>query len=189
MRPAADFDVTDFDPQNNDKGVHARFFLKAEPDEKASAEAGRPMFKDTEFVEIMAPGNSTNIVVRPARDTDKTRFRRSYALFKEGLSDILDGTPLTEVPWLSRGQVEELRAMKVRTLEQLADLADSACVAAPGMFSIKAKAKAWLERANEAAPFTKLTAENEELKARLAALEAMVATQKPEPAPAAPAKK
>jgi hypothetical protein len=181
MSAVADFDVADFDPKNNDKGIYARFYLEAVQDSAASIEAGRPVFKDVEYVEIIAPGNANTIVVRPARQTDIQRFRNSYKAFKEGMSDVLDGTPLSEIPWLTRSQVQELAVMKIRTAEQLADLADSACVNAAGMFTLKRKAQAWIERANEAAPFTKLAAENEELRARLAALEAMAAAQ---PAPA-----
>ena len=178
MSSVADFDVSDFDPQNNDKGVYARFYMDAVQDAAASVAEGRPMFKDVEFIEIIAPGNANNIVIRPARPTDIQRFRRSYHIFKEGLTEALDGTPLAEIPWLTRSQVEEMAAIKIRTIEQLADLADSACVASAGMFTLKRKAQAWIEKATEAAPFTKLNAENEELRARLAALEAIAAEAK-----------
>jgi len=62
--------------------------------------------------------------------------------------------------------------MKVRTLEQLADLNDQACGRLPGLYDLKRKAIAWAAKAADAAPFTAMHAENEALKERLAAMEA-----------------
>lgn len=173
MREMADFDVKDFEDENSTKGVYARFYWRPKKDEAASAAEGRPIFKDTEYVEIIAAGNSNNIVARPVSDMDRVRFRQAYAKFKEGDADQLVGTPLIELPWLTRSQVEELAYMKIRTVEQLATLNDAAC-GIPGMFDLKRKAEAWVKKAEGAAPFTALQKENEDLKARIAALEELL---------------
>lgn len=170
MSAVADFDVSDFDAKNDAKGVYVRFFMHAVLDKKASDAEGRPIYADQEWIEILAPGNSTNIVRRGVRPTDRQRFPQEYRRFKEGEQEQLSGTPLTEVPWITRSQVEELHYKKVRTLEQLADLNDSACAASAGLYSLKQKATAWLKKSTEAAPFTAMQAEIDELRKQLAAV-------------------
>lgn len=174
MREVADFDVSDFEDENSTKGVYARFYWRPKKDEAASAVEGRPIFKDTEYVEIIAAGNSNNIVARPVSDIDRNRFRKAYAKFKEGDSEQLVGTPLVEIPWMTRSQVEELAYMKVRTVENLAELNDGACSGVPGLYDLKRKAQAWVKKAEGAAPFTALQKENEDLKNRIAALEELL---------------
>ena len=166
--PQFDDDVNDFENRYaGDKGVHARFYMFPQKNEAKSASAGRPIFEDTEFVEIFASGNSTNIVRRPARHMDKERFRRQYEAFKAGTEDQLQGTPLHEVPWITRSQVEELAYLRIRTLEQLANVSDAACGKHVGLYDLKSKAQKALALAEGAAPMTELAKENEELKKRL----------------------
>ena len=174
MRDVFDGDLKDFENVDSTAGVYAKFYWHPKLDEAASAAGGRPIHVDREYVEIISAGNSTNIVRRPVTDMDRRRFRQAYAAFKQGDLEQVIGTPLAEVSWISRSMVEELAYKKVRTLEQLADLNDQACTATPGLFDLKRKAAAWMKKSSDAAPFTVLQKENEELKSRLAALEAMM---------------
>lgn len=171
-RETAEFDVQDFENPDMDRGVYARFYYVPKKDEAASALEGRPVFKDVEYVEIVAAGNQNNIIRRPAREPDIRRFRRQYDLFKRGDEHQIVGTPLTEVPWLTRSQVEEMSYRRIRTLEELSVVGDDVCSAVPGMYDLKRKAAAWIQKASEAAPFTAMQAKIDELEARLAAAEA-----------------
>lgn len=155
-----------------DRGVHAKFYNHPEQDHEASAAAGRPIFKDTEFVEIIASGNSTNIIKRPARSADKQRFSKQYSAFLEGRGDELYGTPLKEVTWITRSQVEELAYMRICTLEQLAGVSDSVCSRAVGLYDLKRKAENALAAASDAAPMTELVEENKRLQEQLDAQKA-----------------
>lgn len=179
MRESVEFDVQDFEDPNNNKGVYARFYWVPREDKVASQEAGRPIYKDMEYVEIVAAGNANNIVRRPARDMDRDRFPREYEKFKAGDMEQVVGTPLSEVPWITRSMVEELTYRKIRTLEELASISDTAC-SVPGMLDLRRKAQSWLEKAKEAAPFTAMHAEMDALKAELAALKAEKAAGKAE---------
>lgn len=170
MRDTIEYDVSDMDA--NDKGVYAKFYMFPMEDARASAEAGRPVFVDKEFVEILAAGNQNNIVRRPASEMDKVRFRRQYDLFKQGDSEQMVGTPLSEVPWVTRSQVEEFAYRKIRTLEDLANISDAQCTL-PGMYDMRRNAEAWLKKASDAAPFTAMMEEIEALKAELAAMKAL----------------
>lgn len=183
MRETAEFDVAEFDNPNSNKGVYARFYYVPKQDDAKSAEEGRPVFKDVEYIEIIAVGNANNIIRKPARDEDRRRFYQEYDKFKAGDQEQLIGTPLTEVPWLTRGQVEELMYRKIRTLENLAELSDAACNV-PGMYDLRRKAKAWIEKAAEAAPFTKMNEEMEALRKELDALKAATSNAKAAQVPA-----
>lgn len=173
-----DGNIQDFDNRYaGDAGVHARFYNMPVKDEAASAEAGRPMFVDKEFVEIVAAGNANNIIKRKATSEDKNRFRRQYELFKQGNEDQLVGTHLNEVPWLTRSQVEELAYMKIRTLEALASVDDAMCAKVAGLYDLKKRASNHVQKAADAAPLEALHAENEDLKNKVAALTQVVEEQ------------
>lgn len=166
-----DGDVSHFDNRYaGDKGVHARFYMMPVKDEAKSAEAGRPIFVDKEFVEIVAAGNANNIIKRKATAEDKQRFREQYSRFKDGDLTQIVGTPLSEVPWLTRSQVEELSYMRIRSLEALASLDDSVCAKVAGLYDLKKRAAAHVEKAGLAAPVEALHKENEDLKNQIAAL-------------------
>jgi len=159
-----DYDLRDFDGRfRADQGVQARFYTLPMQDHAATAEHGRPMFKDTEFVEILAAGNANNIVKRKATDEDRQRFHRQYAMFRRGVDEQLVGTPLTEVAWLTRSQVEELAYLRIKTLEALAGMDDNICGRHAGLYDLKKKATVALEAAGDMAPLTKLQEENSEL--------------------------
>jgi hypothetical protein len=170
-REAVEYDVKDFDDPNSRKGVYARFYLVPKQNEALSAEKGMPVFEDKEYIELIAAGNSTNIIRRPVYEQDKRMYRGEYKLFKEGDAEQITGTRLDEVPWITRSQVEELLYRKIRTLEGLADVSDQDCNI-PGMLDLRRKAQAWLTKAQEAAPFTAMQAELDAMRKELASLKA-----------------
>lgn len=165
----AEFDVNDFQGGRYaaDRGVFAKFYSKPVEDAHASAEAGRPIYRDQEFVEIVAAGNANNIVQRKATNEDRQRFRQQYEKFKAGDGEALVGTPLSEVTWMTRSQVEELAYFRIRTVEALAEVADEVCGRVVGLYDLKRRAKAVMDAADKAAPLTALQAENEALKNEL----------------------
>lgn len=170
-----DYNVDDFNGRfSGDRSVMARFYTMPVPDRKATAEAGRPMFRDVEFVEIVAAGNANNIVQRRVTNEDRQRFARQYEMFRQGSDEQLVGTPLSEVAWLTRSQVEELAYLRVRTLEALASLDDSACSKHAGLYDLKKKAGAAIQQSEGMAPITKLQEENEKLGKMVEELEAQV---------------
>lgn len=177
-RETAEYDTQDFESRTaGDKSVYVRFYIRPLKDEAASLEEGRPIFRDREYVEIRAPGNANNVVQRPVTDMDKERFRHAYRAFRDGATEQDFGTPLTEVPWITRSQVEELAYLKVRTLEQLVNVGDDVCTRIPGLYQLKQKANVAIEKAEKNAPFIKMQAENEELKGQLAELKKAVEEQ------------
>lgn len=174
---------TDLDPRDftsreaADKKVFVKFFTKPVQNESKSASEGRPIFDEREYVEIRTPGQQSNVIQRPVTDMDRQRFRESYRQFKEGITEQLVGTPLSEVPFLTRSQVEELAYLRVRTVEHLADLNDSVCGQHVGLHKLKQTAKSYLDRALGQAPLAELQAQLDQLKAELATSQATIQDQ------------
>lgn len=134
MREAAEFDVKDFDDVESAKGVYPKFYKRPKIDQAESDKQGRNVFKDVDYIEIVAVGNQNNIVDRPVTEMDKRRFAEQWSRYLSN-SDQVVGTPLTEVAWILRSQVEDLSYRRIRTLEQLAELADNVCTDIPGLYA------------------------------------------------------
>lgn len=187
----ADFNHNHFDSGNNegDKNLLVKFFTEAKKDENASMEEGRPIFKDVEYVDIRVAGSRNGHVCRPARPDDKNRFPEHYKAFKNRVEMPTEGTPLVEWAVITRSQAEELAFFNVKTVEQLASMADTQANKFMGMNSLRQKARDWVEEAKAEAPALKMAEDLRErdetiaaLTARLEALEAAPAAE-PKPAP------
>lgn len=165
-----DVDVRDFESREaGDKNVYVRFYMRPKLNESKSDKEGRLVYDETEYVEIRTPGNATNVIQRPVTEIDTKRFRRQYRAFKEDKEQQMPGTPLEEVPWITRSQVEELKYLKIMTLEQLSEVNDDVCSRMPGMFKLKQRAQKFVAAAENAAPILALQAQLEELQNKLEA--------------------
>lgn len=178
MLETFDSDLSHFDPRNKfagDENLPVQFRIDALRDDAASAAAGRPIFRDVEWIKIFV--NKDSIIDRPVRDEDKQRFPRAYAAFKQsGESDPgATGTRLEHWPLMSRAQVEEFRFFKVFTIEQLAELPDNIASQIMGAVKLKQMARLAVEAAKGEAPLVKLQGEIEKRDGQIAELTAEVA--------------
>jgi len=167
--------------QNND-ALTVPFF-KSVPmiDNAATKAAGRPIYKDQEVVEVRIAGDRNFSPVFPAHAmwqringeeiTYAQRWPDAYARFQAGKEQVAEGTPLSELPFLTEAKRMELRALKVYTAEALASL-DGKQLAALGATGreMKNQAAAYLDSAGSSAGTVALAAEVEALKAELASL-------------------
>ena len=157
--------------QESNAGVYARFYIKPVENKFATAEAGRPIYKDVEYVEITMAGDRNNILNRKASDVDKKRFARQYENFKSGITQSADGTPIEQWPMVSRSKAEELKHFNIHTVEALAEVPDTGIQAmGMGARALVEQAKTFLAVANETADTSKLVAENENLKSEIGVL-------------------
>lgn len=159
----AEFNPDDFNPSNQqaaDANLLVRFMIKPMLDQDATNEAGRPIYRDIEYIDIRQPGSPDN-VVRPASARDKERFPRHYAAFKNrvGNEEYIEGTLLSEWPMVNRSQVEELAFFGVKTVEQLAGCSDAHAQNFMGFNGLKQKANEWLKVAKEQVAKIQLQAE------------------------------
>ena len=139
--------------------------------EDASNEAGRPIFKEFDFVRIMIPGDNLTEIDTYAQESHKQRFPRQWAHYQNQMSDHLDivGTPLDQWPQVTRSQAEELRGLKFHTVESIADCSDQqlqriGMVAGMSPHNFRLKAKAFLNLANDSAEVAQREAELQALK-------------------------
>lgn len=155
---------------NGDEKLRVQFGMYPELDQVASANEGRPIYKEKEYITIMVPGER-DIVHRPAWAKDFDRFPRQYAAFKNKQNqDAVSGTPLKMVPWLSMGQVKELEFFNIMTLEHLANLADSNAIKFMEIQKLKRLAQDHLRAAKEAAPLTAMRAEMDQKDSEISTL-------------------
>lgn len=164
-------DFLDSKQSEADKHLLVRFFIKEREDKEGSLREGRPIFKETEYVEIRIPGKRDAQACRPATPRDRQRFPQHYKMFKDRVEAPAEGTPLSEWPQISRSMVEHLSFLHIKTVEQLSTTSDGDLSNIHGAMSLKARAGQFLKNADT----TKLIAEKEQLEDRLKANEETLA--------------
>lgn len=167
------------DVRGADENLYAEFYVKPVKQNFASEEAGRPIFKDVVYVKIMTPSDQLSQIDTIAREDHKARFPRQWAYFqnKQAGQQQVVGTPVGEWPQLTASAAEELRALKFYTVELIANANDSqlqkiGMIAGMSPHSLRDKARAFLNLANDSAEEAKreaelqaLREENEKIKA------------------------
>lgn len=164
-------------PDKGDEALLARFYLRAKKDNKASNEAGRPIFRNVEYVYIAKPGDKLDVHDQPATNRDRWRFRKQYEAFKRGQGNEVIGTPLSKWTSIDVGQVEELKYFNVVTVEQLALLPDGNIPNVGNISHLKKMAVDYLEAAKGEAVHTKLRAELEKRDSLLDAMQKQMTQQ------------
>lgn len=139
----------------DDKRLVVMFWVNAIKNEFETAQQGRPIFNDVEYITIITPGQRDNMVTE-VTDVYRNRFRRQYENFKARKDQDVTGTPLSELPWMSASQVAEFNALHVKTVEQLVSLPDAVAMKFMGFHDFKRRAERFLDAAKDAAPDMKL---------------------------------
>tara|TARA_R110000868_G_scaffold74006_2_gene214124 strand:- start:739 stop:1389 length:651 start_codon:yes stop_codon:yes gene_type:complete len=156
---------------NLDDTLLVKFYMNLVPNDEKSLQEGRPIMESQEWIEITQPGNKLSVVQEPVNNGHKQRFPRHYNQWKDRTSEdqeILSGTPLAEWTPVSRTDVEELKYLNIRTVEQLANVADVNAGNMTGLMGLKQKAQKYLEAAKEnvsSSAIFEMKAENAEMKA------------------------
>lgn len=176
-----------------DPHLHISFYMDAIEDHAATRDQGRPIYKDVEMVRIMYVGDNKREHHAPAHErftlgedgrhlTYAERFPEHYDAFKRHVQEATVGTPLTEVSFLTKAKVAELKALNITNVEGLAALNQSAIKRlGMGGRDLVDQAKAYIGQAAETAALSKAQAENEELRQRIERLEATMSGGTPEP--------
>lgn len=171
----------------------------AQPDPAGSKKAGRPIYRDIEVCELHYPGEKQNKPVFPAHSfagwgedeygnaqklTYALKYNEQYLRFKEGRAQVAEGTPLSELPFLTEAKRMELKALKIYTAEQLAGLdGQNLKNLGQGGRALKEQAQAFIETASRSAGSVALAEENEMLRQQIAELRAEQAGMQHAPAP------
>ena len=162
----------DSDMQGADARLAVQFYKKSVKQDDASNEAGRPIFKEFDFVRIMIPGDNLTEIDTYAQESHKQRFPRQWAHYQNQVANHEDivGTPLEQWPQITRSQAEELRGLKFHTVESIADCSDQqlqriGMVAGMSPYNFRLKAKSFLNLANNSAEVAQREAEMQALRA------------------------
>jgi hypothetical protein len=130
---------------HGDDTLLVKFFKHPKVNAEETKKAGRPIFEEVAFIQIMMPGNKDHIVVRPARDMDKRRFAEHWRKYEAREDqDAVVGTLLEEWAGITRSQCEELKYLNIKTVEQLAAVTDSNAQGIMGIGFLKEKANKYL---------------------------------------------
>jgi hypothetical protein len=138
-----------------------------------------------DFIEIMIPGDMTNVIVRPATDKDKHQYANLFAQYKQGLEPSTEGMPVEEWARLTRAQAANYKALNFQTVEQIANMTDAVFAkVGMGAQADRTAAKAYLALAQDSALAQKQALELErnasemaDLKQQIKDLAAMVESQ------------
>ena len=193
---------------SDDLGADSRlavtFYKRSMKQEDESIIAGRPIYKEFDFVRIDVPGDALTQIDTYANEGHKQRFPRQWAHYQNQTAghEQIVGTPIEEWTLISRSQADELKGIKFATVESIANASDLqiqriGMIAGMNPYSFRDKAKAFLNLADQVGEsnqreeeLTKLRQENAAIKmeaeARAAkqqeqidALMAMMAEKKP----------
>ena len=146
------------DIQGADSKLAVTFYKRSMKQEDESIAAGRPIFKEFDFVRICVPGDSLTEIDTYANESHKARFPRQWAYYQNqvGSDEKIVGTPVEQWTLISRSQAEELKGIKFRTVEDVANCSDQqlqriGMIAGMSPHSFREKAKAFLNLANDSA--------------------------------------
>ena len=176
------------DEQNADSRLQVRFYKRPVHQEQESMDAGRPIYKEFDFVHICVAGDTLTEIDTFALNNHKQRFPIQWANYmnRVGANDEeVVGTPVSEWPLVSKSQAEELRAMKFHTVEAIANASDQqlqrmGMAAGMSPYSFRDKAKAFLNLATTSAETDKREQEINALKEELAKKDLETAKMKQE---------
>lgn len=165
----------DSDVQDADSRLAVKFYKRAVKQEYESMEAGRPIFKDVDFVRIMIPGDNLTEIDTYAQESHKQRFPRQWLQYQasQDSNSEIHGTPVEQWPLISQSQAQELRAIKFLTVESIANASDLqlqriGMIAGMSPHAFRDKAKSFLNLATESAEASKRAEEINQLKQELA---------------------
>lgn len=154
------------DEGNADSRLAVTFYKRSVKQEDESIAAGRPIFKEFDFVRICVPGDNLTEIDTYAQDSHKARFPRQWAHYQNqvGNQEQIIGTPIEEWTLISRSQADELKGIKFRTVEDVANCSDQqlqriGMIAGMSPHSFREKAKAFLNLASDSAEVAQREAE------------------------------
>lgn len=176
------------DEQGADSRLQVRFYKRAVKQEQESLDAGRDIYKEFDFVHICVAGDTLTEIDTYALNSHKVRFPLHWAQYQNRLGaddEQVVGTPLAEWPLVSKSQAEELRSLKFKTIESVANASDAqlqrmGMAAGMSPYAFRDKAKAFLNLATNAAETDKRETEINALKEELAKKEQETAKIKAE---------
>lgn len=130
-----------------DEQSMVKFFKHPTISKAKSDEAGFPVYDDVEMVSVIQPGEKDSVCI-VATEWHRRRFPKQYEAFKTGAEQTATGTPLDHLFPSDPGAIMNLKSFNVFTVQQLANLTDSAISQLPMGRQLVDRAKAYLGSSN-----------------------------------------
>lgn len=148
-----------------DSSMLCIFYKRPVHDAVKSANAGRPIYEDQDYVRIQNPGERTQVVDRPTQDNDKRRWPAQWHAYASGKDQIAEGTPLGLLFPRHPSAIAMLQGIGFMTVEQLG-AASASAIDAIGMHGqdYVNYAQQYIKGATGGAAFHKMQVELEESK-------------------------
>lgn len=144
-------------------------------DEIMSKKEDRAVYREDDVIEFFMP-NGTSCASRLKNLTDLQRsvYRTEIENYKNGVSELDEGTPLEKVPGIKKSIAKELEYLNIKTAEQMANAPDSVLQKMMGGVALREKCKEFLLKNKDEALSNRITKENEELKKQIEDLRSLV---------------
>lgn len=101
----------------------------------------------------------------------KAKYAEQLKHHRAGTDAEVLGTPLRDIPGITPGTIQNLKARGIHTAEMLAAVSDGGLQDTMGMREFREKARTLIEARTKDAPFRKMQAENDELREQLASMQ------------------
>ena len=153
-----------------DDQMHAEFFVHPRLSLSKTREAnGVQVFDGVEMIRLIQPGEK-DVVCVMSTDWHRARFPRQYEAFQKGQEQRNVGTPLNLLFPTAPETIATLNASHIFSIEQLANINDTAIGNLPFGRDLTNKAKQYLGSQKGGQGFHAMQSQIEALEAKLAAL-------------------
>lgn len=166
----------------DDSALFVEFYDEDVHNELKSSQQGRAIFEKVVYCKIIFPGDRSKSYIEKVRMHDDAnnpshphRFPRQWAAYEAQHEQVPDGMPLEQWPPMTKQRVKELKTLHIHTVEQVAALSDqTGPIIGLDWRKMRDMAVATLQPAAASVEISRLGKENEELKAKLDAMNAQV---------------
>ncbi|CAB4187813.1 hypothetical protein UFOVP1169_9 [uncultured Caudovirales phage] len=102
------------------------FYREKHINQKKSQQAGRSVYDEYDAAKFLVPGDNTYEHRERVTDEHKRRFARQWAAYEAGKEQV-NGMPLESWYKIANnpGLIEEMRALRIRSVEDLASVTDN----------------------------------------------------------------
>jgi len=171
-----EFSISHIHQGGLDTGTFLSIYTKPVRMNRESDEAGREIYEDRIYIKIEPPGQTKSVVNRVITDEHKKKFPEAWAKFESGKECNEGGTPIERLGNLPMSRYKELRAMGIRTIEQLGNTPDSKIgFIGPDSMNLKKEAKLFLAgQTEDSVKLHELEAENSAMKEQMAEMKEML---------------
>ncbi len=168
--------TVEMDPRPTAGGEVVVFYTKQVKNEYQSKAQNRPVFMEKVFCKIIQGGDNLFVHDQPIREIDKEKYAIQYERWVKTKENRIPGMPIDSWHAISDTQKAEFRALNIFTVEQFANLPDSAANKIMGFHGLRQKAQVFLEAGKDAELMARIRREaDEKMKGQQAQIDALMA--------------